>query len=299
MKLATTTGDFNGYAGTVEEKLRLIREAGFRCADMDFTDIGIFMDGGWEDRAKRLREYAEGIGVTFVQAHSPCSGNPVVRDGRWETLMETTRRSFEVCAVLGIPNMVVHHGTRPGMDKKRFFEENLPFTRAFFDVMEKTGVTFCAENSTKANMGDCYWFFDGADMREFIEAADHPLVKACWDTGHANVEGHQYRDITDLGGLLAALHIHDNNGTADEHRLPYSGTANFDEVLCGLIDAGYKGCFTMEATLTGTASHLHRRRTFGGDRRLFETPAVLKLEAEKTLYKIGEYMLRAYGVFEE
>ena len=30
MKLATTTGDFNGYAETVEDKLRMIREAGFR-----------------------------------------------------------------------------------------------------------------------------------------------------------------------------------------------------------------------------------------------------------------------------
>ena len=36
MKLATTTGDFNGYTGPQIESLRCIREAGFRYADYSF-----------------------------------------------------------------------------------------------------------------------------------------------------------------------------------------------------------------------------------------------------------------------
>lgn len=302
MKLATTTGDFNNYADTYEEKITLLSEAGFRYIDIDFCDMDVFMSPKWEDNTKKLLDHAEKLGVKFVQAHSPCCGNPVIYNPARETLMETTLRAFEVCRILGIKNMVVHNGTTEGMDKKSYFEENTRFNRELFPIMEKTGVNLCVENSTVANMpGGRYFFFDGKDMREYIEMLDHPLLKACWDTGHANIEGHHYEDICVLGDLLTTVHVHDNNGRSDEHMMPFSGTMNFDELMCGLIDSGYKGFFTLESILTimDTRSHLYCRHTFEKDTRLFKTPTSLKLEAEKLLYKTGKYILDAYGVYED
>lgn len=95
-------------------------------------------------------------------------------------------------------------------------------------------------------MGGNYYFYTGADMREFIDYAGHPLLGVCWDTGHANIEGSQYREILALGDTLKAVHINDNRGERDEHILPFAGTASMDEVMQALADVHFDGYFTME-----------------------------------------------------
>lgn len=302
MKIATTTGDFSKYADTYQERVRLIGEAGFKYIDIDFNNIDVFMGDDWKEKATELRKYAEGLGMSFVQAHSPCNGNPVVYDEKRDVLVATTKRAFEVCEILGVKNMVVHNGTRDGMNKKMFYEENKKFVAEFFGVMEKTGVNMCIENTTRLNMWGHSWFFiDGWEMREFIEQVGHPNLKACWDVGHANCEWHQYYDLVDLGDLLTAVHVHDNGGEHDEHALPFTGSTNFGEVIEGLIDAGYKGYFTFEATesLTSSSNHYLSRRPFARKVKLFETPLKLKCMAEKLLYEMGKYMLEEYDIFEE
>ena len=133
LKLATTTGDFNNYSDTYEEKITLLKEAGFSYIDLDFSDMDVFMSPKWEDNTKKILDHAEKLGMKFVQAHSPCCGNPVIYNPARETLMETTLRAFEVCRILGIKNMVVHNGTTEGMDKKSYFEENKRFQSKIFD----------------------------------------------------------------------------------------------------------------------------------------------------------------------
>ena len=302
MKLATTTGDFNKYADTYEDRVKLIADAGFKYVDIDFCDIDRFMGDDWKDEANKLLDYTESLGLKFVQAHSPCNGNPVIYDEKRDYLIASTKRAFEVCEILGIKNMVVHNGTREGMNKKMFYEENKKFVAEFFEVMEKTNVNLCIENTTRLNMWGHAWFFlEGWEMREFIDQVGHPNLKACWDVGHANCEWHQYYDIIDLGDCLTAVHIHDNGGEHDEHALPFTGSTNFGEFIEGLIDSGYKGYFTFEATeaLTSSSNHYLSRRPFARKTKLFETPRFLKCEMEKLLYKMGKYMLEEYDIFEE
>lgn len=302
MKLATTTGDFNGYVDTYEEKIKLIHDAGFKYIDLDFDGVDRFMGDDWREEANKLLDYAKSLGMEFVQAHSPCNGNPVEYDEKRDLLMATTKRAFEVCEILGIKNMVVHSGTRQGMTKAMFYEENKRFVAEFFNIMEKTDVNMCIENTTRLNMPGHRWFFlEGWEMREFIDQVGHLKLKACWDVGHANCEWHQYHDIIDMGDCLTAVHVHDNCGEHDEHALPFTGSTNFGEFIRGLIDAGYKGYFTFEATqsLMKERNHWAYRREFDMDKTLWETPLFLKQETEKLLYTMGKYMLESFDVFEE
>lgn len=47
----------------------------------------------------------------------------------------------------------------------------------------------------------------------------------CLDTGHANLVGLDMEDfIRTLGTRLKVLHIHDNDGVADLHQIPYTFT---------------------------------------------------------------------------
>lgn len=307
MKLASTTGDFDFYCSTYQERVRHLHEAGFRYVDLSmlnvFKEDELLVSDNWRDNVKKLKEYAEGLGVQFVQAHSP-EGNPLRSTGEWakryEQLISTTLRSIEICGLLGIPNIVVHAGCRRDVGKKGFFEENREFYKKLLFASEKHGVNILVENSSRINVAcnTAYFTNTGADMREFVEYVNHPLFHACWDTGHGNMEGSQYGEIMALGSELYAVHINDNLENADSHVMPYMGTLNLDEVMCALIDSGYKGYFTLEAGYVFT-NVLKKKRYFEQDSRLKYPQLFMQKSAEKLMYETCMYILQSYECNEE
>ncbi len=304
MKLATTTGDFSKFGLNWEEKIQALYRAGFRHIDFNLynenTMQSPFMQEDWKEYTKKISEFAQSLGMDFVQAHLP-NVNPLRFDESWETAVAVTVRGIEVCEMLHIPNAVIHSGWAPGLGKQEYFEKNMPFFSRLFPYMDRCNVNVCIENSTKANMGEMYFFFTGEDMLEFIQYVGHPKLKACWDTGHANIEGHQYSDIMALGEYLTAVHIHDNCGKKDEHILPFTGSLSLDEVMHGLIDSGYQGVFTFEVDSAVTFSDhwLLKRNRFREEKRLLEPPLFLREHMEKTMYDLGVYILKSYDCLEE
>jgi sugar phosphate isomerase/epimerase len=167
--------------------------------------------------------------------------------------------------------------------------------------MSDLKLTVLIENSTSANMGDRYFANSGADMLEFLKFVDHPLLHACWDTGHANCEGSQYNDIITLGKELFEIHYNDNHGIKDEHLIPFFGTLNHDEVINALIDSKFESYFTLEcsSSLIPKNYWLGGRRTFNGDARLAEPQLFMQQKCVALMYSIAKYMLTAYNIFEE
>lgn len=306
MKLATTTEDFSYYAKTNIQRLELLAEAGFKYVDLNQYTINdnpeIFLSDDWRDNVKKLKEKAERLGLTFVQSHSP-GLNPFDEKNGYERVVELVKRSIEVCAILGIKNTVLHNGfiKEPSFTKDVFTEMNVKFFSEFYPLIEEYGINLLCENTTKKNMPDWYFPTTGEQMIDFIRAADHPLVHACWDTGHGNCEGNQYEHLKTMGKELYALHINDNSGRGDEHVIPYLGTVNMDDVMHGLIDAGYNGYFTFESgnSLRPAKYWQGDRHSFPSDTRLCEPQLFMQKKVERLMYEIGEYILKQYDCFEE
>ncbi len=304
MRIATTTGDFNKVCDTHAEKIRALYDCGFRYIDLSLYDGAredweYFADD-WKEKVEALRSLGEELGIKYVQCHAP-GGNPLTsKPDKYDLLLRSTIRSLEICQMLGIPNCVYHAGWRTGIEKEEYFKENRKFVQDMIPTMEKTGVNLCVENSTKANMKDMYYFFDGEDMAEFIDWIGHPRLKACWDTGHANIEGHQYKDLIALGDRLTTVHINDNLGEKDQHMHPYIGTVNMDEVMHGLLDAGFKGYFTFECQSVVRDNYwLHKRHRYDADTRALNPSFHIVKKMTEVTYAIGEYVLSQYGCFEE
>ncbi len=305
MKLATTSGDFTRYFPDNENRIRALFRAGFRHIDLSLyheaDPASVFLNDGWEKEVDRIRRIADELGMDFVQSHAP-GGNPLLFDAQWDLLLASTRRSLEICAMLGIPNTVVHLGWADDLlyadkaAKEVYFERNMKFISGLIPTMEKTGVMVLVENTTHANMGDRWYLYTGREMQDFLDYAAHPLLGACWDTGHANVEGHQYSDLTALGGSLRAIHFNDNRGGGDEHIMPYLGTMSVDEVMCGLRDIGYAGVFTFECDSSARpADSWQGNRRRWGEERIAEPPLAVQEALERALYLCGEAILSAYG----
>ena len=303
MKLATTIGEVYAYTNSAAEAVRFYEDTGFKYLDFSFYNAlnpespDYLMDDHWRERILAAKAVADELGFTFVQAHAPCCElrGEGMKDG-----LEATIRSIEACGMLGIKNMVIHSGCWSDFKypdgQEGNHKANEPFMRALIPAMEKYDVRILFENTTMKHTGGGNYFpIYGEDLNAFVKFMDHPLFGACWDVGHAHMDGidHQ-KEINDMGANLLAIHVHDNDGKKDTHVAPFCGSLDFDSLMRGLIDIDYKGYFTFESD----GFFKFNRLKVPGD-KLAHPTLELKKDSLKLLYKIGKTILDAYGLYEE
>ena len=284
--------------------LRTIRECGFTCTDFNITVNHLGDD--YEARALALKAALAESGVSAPQAHAPIL-NPL--DPQGADYMTAFERSLRFCEIAEIPMVVIHAGAIAGNTREEYFEKNVAFYRSLTPAAEKTGVHILIENI--GHPADSNHLLTGRDVREMVDLVGHPLVNACWDTGHGNLNRQNlYETICILGDKLLALHVHDNcayfepsyrHHRIDMHTTPYAtqyASVNYDALLQGLKDIGYKGTFNFEV-LTMTRA-IRTAFTYNGEvvRKLENPPIELWKQAHRLVYSTGKYMLETYGLFE-
>jgi sugar phosphate isomerase/epimerase len=315
MKLATSTGDFSFYVNTVAEKVREFKGSKFKYINLEQTGVipEFFSDNeaDWQRLADDFAAARDFAGVEYVVSHAPCLHNPVMNalsdpdDETYRANVRAIRRSIEICHILGIDRIVVHACADGKMTKEEFYRYNSMFYREFFDLMEKYNITVMTENWDN----NVTHFSTGRELRDFIDYMEHPLLGACWDTAHGNIDGTargigQYRNIVDIGDRLKGMHISDNFGDCHHHSWPFAGRINFDSIVQGLIDVNYDGFFTFEASYTllhhNNPPHGRQAWSYRGEpvRKLLDPPIELKKQAVDLLYDIGKYILETYDCFE-
>ena len=304
MKIATTTLDFGSFCNTDVERIRELHRAGFRYIDLsmyEFTPDSVYMQDNWKDEVCKIKNAADELGMTFVQAHSQ-GGNPISDDpSHVDFHFRATVRSIEICSMLGIKNTVSHVGIKDGISKEEWFDLNKSALKKFFPYMEHYGVNLLCENAARSLLRGRYYISSGKDMREYIKYVDHPQYHGCWDTGHANCDGNQYDEIMAIGDELYAIHYNDNHGAMDDHIAPFLGTLNHDEVINALIDVGFKGYFTLECvnSLITYNQWQGKRRRFDSASKLREPQLFMQRHMEAMAYDTAEWMLKEYGIFEK
>ena len=305
MKLSTATGGQPLDPHAEKANYMRIREAGFRYVNYDFPNYSVnaprgmdYMGDEWKQVAARHLELMKSSGLTPVMAHGPyCYPMP---PEACTSFTAACIRTIECCGEMGIPHIVMHPDARQGMSYDEFLTENREYFRSLIPAAEKTGVTVLIENI--GQFCDPHYVHDGAELKRMIEAVEHPLFAACWDTGHANhIMDDQTESLRTLGPLLKGLHVNDNLGDLqpkrkhymiDMHTLPLFGTADYDGVIRTLKEIGYTGYFNFETAMP-------RSHPFKEGDRLAEIMPELKKHTMKLLYETGRLMLTAYDCYEE
>ena len=284
MDISVQTGtivyDFGFEAG-----YKMIREAGFTGIDWNINDA--FNRKGFKDAPlsglcifeKSLEEclaYFEpqlkeirANGLTIDQAHAPF---PAYLPERPETLDYTIglyRRCIEFCDAVGCKALVIHGISLANPDYSNTPESikalNYKLYESLIDTVVKTNVIVCLENlftgSPKGLIeGTC------SDPHEAVEYIDHLNALAgkecfglCLDTGHLNLLRKSFRTyVPILGKRIKVLHVHDNNGTTDQHLMPYVGTINWDDFCNSLHDIGYDCDLSFETFAQTRPSQVNR-----------------------------------------
>ncbi|MBQ1272696.1 MAG: sugar phosphate isomerase/epimerase [Clostridia bacterium] len=298
MKIATTFGDLVKYTnGNYVEAVTLMGETPFRYLDFNFYDMTgkpnhPLMQENWKEIIHAVKQRADELGMEFVQAHLPdCR----IGDDRRDLAIASCTRALECCGILGIKNAVIHSSYGEGGfhypdDQQGYMEANKTFFDALIPTMERCNVNVLLENSCAANMGGNYFPLTAQDLNDIVSYLNHPNFGAAWDVGHAHIQGVNQRDeMVTLGENMKAVHLHDNDGRRDIHQRPFNGNADWDSILRGLIDSGFKGCFTYEAEFDIP----YRKED---PEPLKELRKAQKLQAITQLHATGKALLSLYGI---
>ena len=98
-------------------------------------------------------------------------------------------------------------------------------------IGESLGVTFLWENLPN----DAWIGNDPLQLAELLREVDAPWARMCFDTGHARMTGEVVGRLAECADTIGYLHIHDNMGDADDHRMPGEGDIDWPGVR-GTLD---------------------------------------------------------------
>ncbi|MBL0927309.1 MAG: sugar phosphate isomerase/epimerase [Phycisphaerales bacterium] len=169
----------------------------------------------------------DSIHAVFGAHIDPSSPDPEHRAECLRIYADEARLSLD----LGVRMLVVHPAA-PFKEPRQLSEASADaieshrwpafedFARRLAEQGEKMGVVYLIENLTRAfPMG-----FHAGELARRVLAVGSPALRMCFDTGHAHNCGDVVSALRASAPAIAYLHVHDNDGKLDDHRMPGDGT---------------------------------------------------------------------------
>ena len=247
----------NEYSRWGEEKFIKMREHGILAVDYDIDNTDnipyTMNDAEAEDFLLAEKQKIEDAGLIISQTHGPwrwpaCDKTVEDRAER----MEKMKRSLKFCSILGCKYWVIHPIMPFGTEEKNDSEKaqitwnmNIEFMSELLKTAKEYGIIICFENMPMPHFS----LGSPQDTLRFVEAINDENFKICFDTGHATM--FNYKSVGDhireLKDYIKVFHIHDNNGWADLHMLPYFGVIDWEDFGKSLKDINFNGVFSLES----------------------------------------------------
>ncbi len=253
MKIGIIESAFRRQWG--ENRFQKLRDCGFDAVDYDLMHTHVFLYScNEQNRAVFLseeRERIEQAGLTVSQVHGPWRWpcDDATLDARTERF-EKMVLAIQMAAALGSKRFVIHPLMPFGTDdigsgnEQATFDINIAFWQELLPIAKQNNVIICLETMPFVHFS----LSTPAQILKVVQTINDPYFKACLDTGHTAMCG--TLSVGDavrlLGDALCVLHVHDNNGRADQHALPYSGVVDWADVGAALREIGFDGVFSLE-----------------------------------------------------
>lgn len=228
-----TIVDYFGYDLTPMERMRAIKEAGFDGVILLWAD---YFDPDFD----MFPDYARSVGLYVENAHAPYKfSNDIWEDGAaGDDYAAHIIRCVMECSERGVPALVVHpiNGVTP-LPKG---DIGIARFRRIMDAAEKYGVDIAIENQGNPEY-----------IAHVFDNVDSPRLRFCFDSGHEKFYSPQLDLLAMYGDRLAALHLHDNDGTEDAHALPFAGCVDWRRIAERLREFDYTGAVALETLNQG------------------------------------------------
>lgn len=195
-------------AGSAEDRLRAIRDAGF-----DFVCLGkSALEGKGITPA-----LCERVGIPFDNIHLTCTDASLIwfEGGEGEAICERYCREIAAAAALGVHTGITHVTWRRTPVPPEDLSVGMARYERIAEAAAKYDFRVAIENS--------------AFPRPFHAVLDRfgePFYH-CFDCGHRSCFTPEEDYLAKYGDRLVATHIHDNDGRNDLHLMPFDGVIDW------------------------------------------------------------------------
>jgi sugar phosphate isomerase/epimerase len=222
-----------GFSIPMNERFKLIKEAGFDGVMLWWSDEYAEADGD-----KSLHpELARQNGLFIENIHTPFQGiNCLWTEGiNGDDFEKILLNCIDDCSMHEIPTAVVH--SCRGYNPPPINQVGLNRIKRLVETAEKKNVNIALENLRRPDYLDFIFQNIKSDRLGF-----------CYDSGHENCYTKGTDLLTQYGSKLMALHLHDNDGTDDQHLIPGEGSIDWGVIKKKLNEAKYSGTVALEVT---------------------------------------------------
>ncbi len=146
--------------------------------------------------------------------------------------VELVKNRVAMTAQLG-GKAIVMHVPNGSIDVplRRSLEQLEPFVRA-------SGIRIAIENTNN---------FD--TVTQLLSEYDADYLGLCYDSGHGNITQTGLDYLEKLKDRLICVHLHDNDGSSDQHRLPFSGSIDWLRLTRIIAASSYRGPLNLEVSI--------------------------------------------------
>lgn len=244
MKLSTNQLFFEEEFG-LKKTMELFASVGYEALDFNADFEEYHTDA--HDRAfyEELRSYADFCGIEPAQSHAPY-GSSFKDEEKTKKRFSEIVKAMEHMSWMKIPMIVVHPykhlNYKEGSNREILMEQNLAFFRRLIPYGEAYGIKIAIENIDKS-------ITETAEgMLELYHALNSPVITLCYDVGHSIISGQDtVAMLTALAPYIGCTHFHDSDGVTTSHTLPFYGEIDWESVMRGFAQVGYRGNLSFEA----------------------------------------------------
>lgn len=214
-----------GYKSTYQEKIALIKQYGF-------DGVFIFDHEETDFLVEKLRE----TNLEIEAIHLPFRNCNVlwIEGIEGEQYTQAMINGILKAAKYDIPTVIMHITSKI---PPAFSEIGLNRIRKILEYAEKYQVYLALENLRRLDYLDAIY-----------ENIDHPYLKFCFDAGHANAftKNIDVFDLKKYQDKLICVHLHDNDGEQDLHKLPFDGNIDWQILMNKFREINYQLPLTLE-----------------------------------------------------
>jgi sugar phosphate isomerase/epimerase len=239
--MLSLTTDYMADTGSPEPYLRRIAEAGFShvhwCHQWN-TDF-LYEDCEIEQIECWLHRY----NLQLTDLHASAG-----KEKGWGSLREYERQAgvelvanrIRMAARLGSDVIIMHlPDLKDPTTREATWGQLCKSIDALRPTAEPCGVRIAIENGPFA------------EIDKVLSVYEPEYLGLCYDCGHGNLVPDGLDWLTRLKDRLISIHLHDNDGTADQHNLPFwpGGTVDWQRLAGILATSSYTKWVSMESTM--------------------------------------------------
>ena len=171
-----------------------------------------------------------------------------------DIMLERIMNNITNCAKHNIPVLVLHISDEP--PSTTINDSGDYRYKKLGDFARENGVTLVFENTA-------------GHIENFMHVWELiPEAKFCYDNGHEFLFSRDAKLLSHFGARLNALHITDNNGTRDNHFIPFDGIIDFEKTAKEIANTGYDGTLMLELLYGGEYAKTMTYREFATKAKL-------------------------------